>query len=51
MGSCLTLHRLAAFNKLHAEITLTIALAYLIDGNDSWVMEAGGSTGLAAESF
>src|SRR4029077_141563 len=42
---------LAAFNKLHAEITLAITLAYLIDGNDSWVLEAGGSFGLAAESF
>jgi hypothetical protein len=42
---------LAAFNKLHAEITLAIKLAYLIDGNDSWVLEASRSFGLAAESF
>src|SRR6266403_6352850 len=43
--------QLTAFNKLHAEVTLAITLAYLIDGNDSWVLEAGGSFGLAAESF
>jgi hypothetical protein len=42
---------LAAFNKLHAEITLAITLAYLIDGNDSGVLETSGSFGLAAESF
>jgi hypothetical protein len=30
---------------------LAIALAYLIDGNDSWVLEAGGSFGLAAETL
>jgi hypothetical protein len=31
---------LAAFNKLHAEVTRAIALPDFIDGNDSWMFEA-----------
>src|SRR5215467_7128369 len=43
--------QLAAFNEVHAEIALAIAFADLKDGNDSWVLEAGGSFGLAAETL
>jgi hypothetical protein len=32
--------KLTAFNKLHAEVALTIALAYLIDRHDARVIEA-----------
>jgi hypothetical protein len=34
--------KLTAFNKLHAEVALAIALAYLIDRHDARVIEARG---------
>ena len=35
--------KLAAFNELHAEVALAIALADLVNGNDAWMFEAGSS--------
>jgi hypothetical protein len=43
--------QLAAFDEFHAEVKATLALAYLVDRNDAWVLEAGSSFGFAAESF
>ena len=43
--------KLAAFNKLHAEVTGAIALAHLVDGNDARVIEAGGSFRLPAKAL
>jgi hypothetical protein len=36
---------LAAFNKLHAEVALAIALAYLVDWDNAWMIETRGSFG------
>ena len=33
--------KLTAFDELHAEVTLAIALAYLVDWNDTWMIQAG----------
>src|SRR5262249_35611592 len=33
--------KLAAFDELHAKVALAIALAYLIDRNNTWMIEAG----------
>jgi len=32
--------KLTAFYKLHAEIALAIPLAYLVDGDDAWMVKA-----------
>src|SRR5262250_1936894 len=32
--------KLAALDELHAEVALTIALAYFVDRNDAWMIEA-----------
>src|SRR5204863_9283546 len=42
---------LAAFNELHAEITLTIALADLMNGNNPWMFQTGGSFRFPAKAL
>ena len=32
--------KLAAFDELHAEVTLAIALAHLVDWDDAWMIKA-----------
>ena len=34
--------KLAAFDEIHAEVAATIALAHFMNGNDKWMVEAGG---------
>src|SRR4029077_8055430 len=43
--------KLAAFDELHAEVTLTFALAHLVNGNNAWMFEAGSSFRLSAEAL
>src|SRR6266566_3654553 len=43
--------QLSAFDKLHAEIALTIPLAYFVDGNDAGMVETGGSFRFAAKAL
>ena len=42
---------LAAFDKLHTEIALAIALAYFVDGHDAGMVEARGSFGFKSEAL
>jgi hypothetical protein len=41
----------AAFDELHAEIALAIALAYLIDRHNTWMIETRGGFGFQSEAF
>src|SRR5262245_9961514 len=34
--------KLTAFDQLHAEVALTIALAHLVDGHNAWMIKACG---------
>jgi hypothetical protein len=43
--------KLTSLNKLHAEVTGAIALADFIDGNDAWMIEAGGSFRFPAKAL
>jgi hypothetical protein len=43
--------QLAAFDELHAEIASTIRLAYLVDGHDARMIEAGRGFGFKAKAF
>src|SRR5262249_47215365 len=43
--------KLAALDELHAEVTLTVALADLVNGNNPWMFEAGSSFCLAAKAL
>ena len=43
--------KLAAFDELHAEVARAIALADFVDGNDAWMIEAGGGFGFAAKAL
>ena len=43
--------KLAAFDKLHAEVALAIALADLVDGDDARMIEAGGSFGFQSKAL
>src|SRR5882672_7425957 len=42
---------LAAFNELHAEVAATIALAHFMNGNDKWMVEAGGGFCFSAKAL
>ena len=35
--------KLTAFDKLHAEVALPIALAYLVNRDDAWIIQARSS--------
>src|SRR5436190_5544332 len=41
--------QLSAFDKLHAEIALTIPLTHFVDGNDAGMRETGSSVRFAAK--
>src|SRR4051794_13460092 len=43
--------QLSAFDELHAEIARAISLAHVIDGDDAWMVEAGGGFCLPAKAF
>src|SRR4029453_5449426 len=43
--------KLAAFNKLHAEVTRAFALTHFIDGNNAWMFEAGRGFRFAAKAL
>ena len=43
--------QLAAFDELHAEVALAIALADLVNGNNAWMFEAGGSFRFSAKAL
>ena len=43
--------KLAAFDEFHAEVARAIALADFVDGNDAWMLEAGGSFGFATKTL
>src|SRR5438105_3319236 len=43
--------KLAAFDELHAEVALAIALADLVNGNNAWMFEAGSSFRLSAKAL
>ena len=43
--------KLTAFDELHAEVALSIALAHFIDGNNAWMFEAGGGFGFPAKTL
>src|SRR6266516_3692982 len=43
--------KLAAFDEFHAEIAGAIALADFVNGNNAWMLEAGGGFCFAAESL
>ena len=43
--------QLAAFDELHAEVALAIALADLVNGNNAWMFEAGCSFCLPAKAL
>jgi hypothetical protein len=43
--------KLAAFDQLHAEVTLAIALADFVDGNNAWMFEAGSSFRFPAKAL
>ena len=43
--------KLAAFDELHAEVALAIALADFVDGNNAWMFETGGGFGFPAKAL
>ena len=43
--------QLSAFDKLHAEIALTIPLTHFVDGNDARMIEASGSFRFPAKTL
>ena len=43
--------KLAAFDKLHAEIALAAPLAYLVDGNDVWMIKARSGFGFQTKAL
>ena len=43
--------KLAAFDELHAEVALAIALADLVNGNNAWMFEAGSSFRFPAKAL
>ena len=43
--------KLAAFDKIHAEVAATIALAHFMNGNDKWMVEAGSPNSLLRLGF
>src|SRR2546430_3653382 len=43
--------KLAAFDELHAEVALAIALADLVNGNNAWMFEAGSSFRLSPKTL
>src|SRR5437867_10358450 len=43
--------KLAAFNELHAEVTATFSLADVMNGNNPWMFQTGGSFRLSAKSL
>src|SRR6266550_6200593 len=43
--------KLAAFDELHAEVALRIALADLVNGNNAWMLEVGGGFCFPAEAL
>src|SRR4029077_4270572 len=43
--------KLAAFDELHAEVGLAIALADLVNGNNAWMFEASSSFRLSAKAL
>src|SRR4029077_7682035 len=42
---------LTAFNELHAEVALAIALAHFVDGNDAWMLKVGSGLFLPSEAL
>ena len=43
--------KLAPFDKIHAEVAATLALAHFMNGNDKWMVEAGGGFRFAAKAL
>jgi hypothetical protein len=43
--------KVTAFDELHAEIALAVPFAYLVDGNDAWMVEAGGGFRFPAKAL
>jgi hypothetical protein len=43
--------KLTTFYKLHAEIALAIPLAYLVDGDDAWMVKARSGFGFQAKAL
>ena len=43
--------KLAAFDEFHAEVAGAIALADFVNGNDAWMVEAGGSFCFATKTL
>src|SRR5215831_4390001 len=43
--------KLTTFDKLHTEIALTIPLAYLVDGNDAWMVKARSGFGFQTKAL
>jgi len=41
--------KLAAFDEVHAEVAMTIALPYLMDGDNAWMLKAGSSFSFPAK--
>jgi hypothetical protein len=43
--------KLTSFDKLHAEVATTLAFADLVDGDNAWMIEAGGGLRFAAKAL
>src|SRR5882724_8006923 len=43
--------KLAAFDKLHTEVAVAIALAHLVDRDDAWMIEARSGFGFKSEAL
>ena len=43
--------KLAAFDQVHAEVAMTIALAHLVNGDNAWMLKAGGSFRFSAKAL
>src|SRR5215510_650553 len=43
--------KLTALDEFHAEIAGTITFAHIVDGNDVWMIETGGSLRFAAKAL
>src|SRR5262245_3580699 len=43
--------KLTTFNELHAEVTLAVALAHLVDGNDAWMVQTRSRFGFKTKAL